>query len=469
MASGIAADRPTTESHYAGVALFLHVFLPVYAGLLIASAANLIDPMVRHDDFPALLADGARFYDKTLNEGRWVNYWWHLRGIAWPAWANYLLYQALWACFAAAAALNCRGRDGQLWYTIVLGWIIVLAPAALLISLWYNTLILGLALVALYAVLAERSTLQTARLMLLPFVPLTLMAYTTYPLLLLVICLSKHDAPRGAADLTKTLSTFVLSFALGVLAIYSINWAVHGVFGVPMAAWRAASPATDVTSAVANLGQLWDFILKTAMVLAFNFPVLVVCHCAALLGALALLARHAPWEAAYLISGIVIGLALLAAQAISSGVSIPARTGIFLWVFYCILIMRGAIILRGRGRLYAPLGRIFLLAVIASYTWQSFAHSQKYLGWQAMTRDIAGQIGPGTKPVYIWGDVMALPEAMLAGIQRPRALSWRLEYLTGRHAYLCAITPADCAQRPPPATVADWVVDGDTLILPDGP
>ncbi|MEL6435067.1 MAG: hypothetical protein AAFQ28_14845, partial [Pseudomonadota bacterium] len=57
------------------------------------SLPNLADPMIRFDDYPAYFADPTHFYMKTLSEGRWVNYWWHLRGFVTPSWANFALYQ----------------------------------------------------------------------------------------------------------------------------------------------------------------------------------------------------------------------------------------------------------------------------------------------------------------------------------------------------------------------------------------
>ena len=64
---------------------------------------------MRHDDFPALLLIPELYYTKTLTEGRWINYLWHLRTFETPAWANYLLYQAGWSVFAGAVAIHVIG------------------------------------------------------------------------------------------------------------------------------------------------------------------------------------------------------------------------------------------------------------------------------------------------------------------------------------------------------------------------
>ena len=71
----------------------------------------------------------------------------------------------------------------------ILAVIIIVAPPATMISLWFNTLLPGLGLVALYAVLGVILSQSLHRALLLPFVIAGFMAYTTYPLLLLTVCL----------------------------------------------------------------------------------------------------------------------------------------------------------------------------------------------------------------------------------------------------------------------------------------
>ena len=93
----------------------LVVCIITYAALMLASFANLLDPMIRHDDFPALLAAPDGYYIKTLEEGRWVNYLWHLRDFTPPAWVNFTLYQVLWAVFGAALAVTARGLFCRSW------------------------------------------------------------------------------------------------------------------------------------------------------------------------------------------------------------------------------------------------------------------------------------------------------------------------------------------------------------------
>ncbi|MBL4750894.1 MAG: hypothetical protein JKX71_10000 [Amylibacter sp.] len=214
-----------------------------YLVIMLVSGNQALDPMIRHDDYPALLADPSGFYIKTLTEGRWLNYWWHLRGLVTPSWLNYALYQFFWVTFAGASAVNACKHNSPLSYVTALSIMIAIASPALLISLWFNTLIPGLGLVALFAVLANYLSHKSTQYMLLLFVPATLMAYTAYPFLLLGICLTASTRQRSLRDLSILVILFVISFALGIMLIYGLNYFEHSVFGMKMAEWRNPAPA----------------------------------------------------------------------------------------------------------------------------------------------------------------------------------------------------------------------------------
>ncbi|MEO0401776.1 MAG: hypothetical protein AAF214_05320, partial [Pseudomonadota bacterium] len=92
---------PTRRSKVTTPDMFWSVLAVAVVGVVLISLPNLRDPMMRYDDFPALLADPSGFWAKTLHEGRWINYLWHLREIVTPAWLNFAVYQLLWATFAA--------------------------------------------------------------------------------------------------------------------------------------------------------------------------------------------------------------------------------------------------------------------------------------------------------------------------------------------------------------------------------
>lgn len=414
-----------------------------YLALMIASAPNLLDPLVRHDDFPALLADPSGFYIKTLNEGRWLNYWWHLRGIVTPSWLNFAIYQMFWAIIAGATAVNACGRAESRWYTIALALMISVAPSAFLMSLWFNTLIPGLGIVALFAVLATVLSPGKLRLLLVLFVPVTLMAYTTYPVLLLTICLTSRDLRRSWRDLIKLVAMFIFSFALGILLIYCLNYLEHGVFGIPMAEWRHPSPARDLASFLTNCTLFLDYLGKSAVTLAFDISPFIALHGVLLVGGLIILGRADPWITLYIITGLLVGFGLLALQIVLTGIDIPVRAITFFWVIYCIVCIRAALVVQLRSWLFTRLVGIVLVLIIASYLLLTSLQYRIFREWQAQTKDMATQTA-GDGPIYVIGSYETLSGAKKANIQDSDGLGSRLTYLTGRTVFICQKKPHDC-------------------------
>lgn len=414
-------------------------------GVFAVSLPNLTDPMIRYDDFPALLADPSGFWEKTLHEGRWVNYLWHERGFVTPSWLNFAAYQALWAVFAACLAVVALGRNASPWFCGILALTIVIAPPATLIALWFNTLLPGLALVALYAWLGCRLSPQLHRLLLLPFVVVTFMAYTTYPLLLLAVCLAR-SGHRSLRDLVGVLALFTFSFAAAVLSVYTINLQVHGVFGVPLADWRDATPAADLSGLIANLPLVRDSFGDFLEAASFGFGPAIYFHLGLLTLASLVLLRRAPTEAAYLHAGLWIGIALVVVQVLKMGAMVPPRGFIFAWVFYAILIVRAAQLLCADQKLPGRLMQNAVLLILGSYLLQTFQQYATYRPWQQETRALAARIATIDGPVTITGDVTALPSAQAAFVQNGLGLVFRMEQLAGRTVALCAKTTCDAAK-----------------------
>mgnify|MGYP003662766973 CR=1 FL=1 len=413
--------------------------------VLVISLPNLADPMIRHDDFPAFFADPEGFWYKTLHEGRWVSYFWHLRGFQTPAWLNFAVYQACWALLAAAIATLSLGRSGLTWFSGALALMILASPSAALISLWFNTLLPGLALVALFAALGCRLSNRQMRLLLPPFVALTFMSYTTYPLILLCICLLRTER-RSLLDLISLLALFAASFAGAVLLTYAINWQVHGVFGVPLAPWRDATPAADVAGMLANLPKLGESLVDFAMRTSYEFVPALLYHILLLIGATVVVARRNALEALYLHAGLFTGLALVAVQVMKVGAIAPPRAFIFVWIFYAVLAVRAACILTAQSGLAGRMGRNAVALVILSYLLQVGVQYADYRPWQHETRAISRAAMAHDGDIYVFGDPARGPAAQQAFLQTGEALHYRMQQLAQRHVIFCARTPADCAE-----------------------
>ena len=419
----------------------------VLGAALLMSALNLMDPMIRHDDYPAFFGDAAAFWNKTLHEGRWLNYIWHLREVVTPAWLNFVVYQGLWAVFVASLAVVASGPKGATWFTIVLALMMMVSPSAMLISLWFNTLIPGLAVVALFAFLACRVTSATLRGLLPLFVIASFMAYTTYPLLLLAVCIAKTQ-DRSLRDLAGLMALFCVSFVLAVLTVYAINWQVHGVFGVPVAEWREPTAANGLAGMMENLPKL----LETFQIIfhrnGFGFAPLIGFIPVLLIAAFFVLRRKAPMEALYLLAGLSVGIALVVVQVLKLGVLVPPRAFIFAWVFAALTIVRAVQLLSVTDGLYGRLGRNAALLVIGVYFIMIFLFYGEFRTWRADTNALAQEMSVIDGDVFVYGDPSQITSGKDAGIQSREALPFRLKLLTGRDVITCNTTPDLCPAQP---------------------
>lgn len=416
------------------------VLMIALVGVLVVSLPNLIDPMIRYDDYPALLALPSWFWGKTLGEGRWINYLWHLRSLVTPSWLNFAVYQVLWAVLAAALAVaateQTEDRSEDRWFAGLLALFIAVAPPATAIVLWFNTLIPGLAIVALYAVLGCKISQGWHRALLLPFTIVTFMTYATYPLILLAVCLFRTER-RSLFDLAGLLALFVVSFAVAVMVAYAINWQIHGVFGIPLADWRDPNPASDLAGIIANLPMLKYTFWALLESMSFGLGPLAGIHFMILTLATAYLARLAPKEALYLHAGLWIGVALTAAQVLKLGVQVPPRSFAFAWILYAAIVVRATTLLSRDSALLGRIGRNISLLIVIGYMVVTFFFFTTFRAWQSETRELAQAVLQTNGNIIVTGNVMELSSASLAGIQSELALSFRIKQLTGHEIIIC--------------------------------
>ncbi len=424
---------------------------PTLAIALLAVAAmsvmNLIDPMMRHDDYPAFFADGPAFWNKTLHEGRWLNYIWHLREVVTPAWLNFAVYQGLWALFVASLAVVASGPKGATWYTAVLALMMLVSPSEMLISLWFNTLIPGLAVVALFGFLACRVSNRTLRTLLPGFVIVSFMGYTTYPLLLLAICIARTE-DKSLRDLAALLFLFCASFVAAVLTVYAINWQVHGIFGVPVADWREPTGASGLSGMLANLPKLAETFEIIFNRNGFGFAPLIGLMPVLTVVAFWVLIKRAWIEALYLMAGLAVGLALMVLQVLKIGVIVPPRAFIFAWIFSALAIVRAVQLLSEKENLLGRLGRNAILLVPSVYLILAFGFYSGFVAWQSETRMIAQEISQQDGNVFVYGDPSKITVAEEAGIQSYKALPFRLKQLTGKTVTTCNTQADACPPKP---------------------
>lgn len=428
---------------------FLFLTGVTYAVLLLVSWPQLADPLIRFDDFPAYFGDEHLFYEKTLSEGRWLNYWWIARPFIWSPTTNFMLYQLAWAVFAAAASMNALGPDARQFHKMALASIIALSPQAFLISGWFNTLVLGAWLIAVYAVISLFVSNRTMRWLFVIFAPISMMAYSTYPLLLIALCLTRHDARRSLADLAGIVALLAACIGLGMLLMYTINYFAHGVFGIAIAEWREPSPATTITSLIANAERLMpQFMGRLFISSAFGIVAIGVLNVSLLVVALGLLMKKRPSLAFYIATGIGVSVALIAIHGLKEGVAVPMRALVSVWVFFAIALIKSlADFETERSRNAISVG---LIVVGAIYAGQILKHSGLFVLWQSESRAIALAIPQDVEAAFVYGEVTAIPGVINAYIHHPLGLTERIRLFSGVTTHPCDMVVEIVCEGVPP-------------------
>lgn len=421
---------------------FPAIWLIALATALLANWPQLGDPFVRHDDFPVLTGDAAAYYEKTLAEGRWLNYLWALRPVGFSPVINYFLYLVGWSAFAAAFATLAVKPP---LYRVFLAVLIVLTPQAYELSQWFSTTLPGVWLLALHAGLSLARPRWSVPFM-LAFVPLTFSAYPTFPFIVLATALTTTRKWRTPVAL------FLVSFALAVLIAYGLNWLNHGYFVIKIAAWRNPDPATTFAEALENLAALVPFVFLTMKSLGMGHTEIGLAILTISTLAFWLVFTRDPRAAALAVTPIALGLTLLTLNQAQSGVPIPVRATVFVWIGASLALVRAAMILPRRS-----IG-IGVLIVITGFLGYQFIRNHLVLfeRWQTSTRALAATVPTDAEAVHVYGERWTIDGAADAAIQSDDGLSSRLRILTGLPVTICL---ENCEDTP----------DGGTFVirLPD--
>ncbi|WP_170760240.1 hypothetical protein [Ruegeria lacuscaerulensis] len=456
---------------------FAWLSLLCFVAMLLLYLPLILDPFVRHDDFPALLGTLEMAYAKTLDEGRWLNYWWQFRPVLWSSPVNFILYLAAWSLFSASTAVILLDREVGGWYKGYFALFISFSLPAYLISFWFNTLLPGVWVVALYAIAAAFLSHRTALALLIVAVPLSFMAYPSYPFLLLTLILLSRKAPKSYKSMAITLGVFIASLALGVLTVYSLNYIYHGVFGIPVAEWRSPTEVNSVADLLENIQKQKDFLIFTlkqvgggvadhGMAMQFLFA-----------AAWVLMFIWNRYLGVAILVAVIAGLVPLVGKALMSGVQVPLRALGWVWILFGFSLVSVAVHLSKTPGRWLNVTRItilyvvfFKLLIIGKGSFLLIPH------WQNATRDLANEVPEVAQNVYIYGDYWGLEGARHANIQTSEGLRLRLRYLTGAEVYICDEKPQDCEDVSPPFHPRDWthvpvveVEDQNAFVLIPGP
>ncbi|MDA7427608.1 hypothetical protein PGB28_03995 [Primorskyibacter aestuariivivens] len=399
---------------------WLPVALIALAVLVALAVPQFLDPFVRHDDYSALFGTPEGYVVKALGEMRWLGMLWHMRGWIWPAPVNFALFMALSVIWSAAFAVQFSAPTRAIW---VASAVALLAAANVLTvpqSLWFNTLIPGMAVLAAYALACLRMGVKARLMLLFPTVFLSFLSYTTYPMLAVLTCLADPEM-HTRRRIKHALILLCLGVAAAILLSLSLNYLARGELIPKVENWRHAN--TNETPE--RLAEFIEIIARQVMDFRWSALMLVISYPIACI----ILWRNRPEPVLFTLLILIFGgLPLIALSAVG-GIRMTAYAFIFVpatLVYAIALAFRSSL-----------LGRVVLVALCITSLVETSLYYRKFTDWQADTRAISALVPSGAQTIYIYGPPLDMRASNTAGLIYPEDIILRLKYLTGREVILC--------------------------------
>ena len=325
--------------------------------------------------------------------------------------------------------------------------LIAISPQAYLIAGWYNTLGAGIWIIAVFALVAYYGSARTARWALLILGPVSMLAYTTYPLVMAALVFVRKDMRRSLTDAVLLTALVGLSIVLGMLLMYTINFYHYGIFGLEIAEWRTPSPARDLQSLLANLDVVLDFlslIYPAHGVGMEGFGIFVTLLLAA---AMLVVIKAYPAEGLYLLLGFSVALGVLVANGLKEGVELPVRASIGTWTFLAIGLARATQILAERSNSrVVPLATAMFAAL---YSGHLLKNTHMFTPWLTETRAFAESLPQDVEEFAVYGHIWGFPGAHEANIQHYYGLTARIRQVAGLSGLYCDNPFETCHAEPP--------------------
>lgn len=452
-------DRPRCElnrlAHYCAIALdrldrsFLLYVVLILLGLY--GLGQLTAPFVAHDDFDWLLSGFDQGFEtpfsKAGSEGRWGNF-------VWSKFSHYLSVKAAFGLYLVAFSIMCamisRVITGA---TSVLGALLVfLSPMTAETMQWPVTQVTGVVVTIFGCLAMLRATSDGPRRLVMAIaVVVGFLFYPSFGPLFLLMYASLCAGSKRSVVLGGVV--YVASFASAILLVFTLNYMFHGKFSITPAAWREATPLMEGGSFYANVERYfsWFVALKTL------WPALLG-GAAAFIMCFVYRVRLRQCASVLLFAAMLLGID--ASLSVVSGLSMPLRSTVWLWLMLCIPVI---FLIRERRTLL--IGLLLTLPLLYSGVegWRSVYSGTSHV-YPAMERTgleiarvQAANVGR-FDDVILFGDVHANPT--LARVHSNRALRNYLYkdlllYTRSCDEVLCAKIQDVVAQR---QEVPQWLI-----------
>lgn len=435
--TAIPSAAATPDRRTALLLRLLGIWAVLVVGYLFLLPEQFADPFVRNDDYPALFGQPERFWWKTAAEGRWVNWLWTARPVIFDPTVLFAIYLGAWFWAWAAVAVAMTREQSTPVLALVLAAAFAVAPHGVIIHNWFNTLIpanLILAAVATVALFGSRRSAEWAMVLAIP--PM-LMCHSAYPFLLMaIVAVARRPESRlwGAVRLSLL---FCASLAAALLAIFAINWLVHGHFSIVPSPFRQPNPIEGVEGLAENARRAFNALVQGVGRAFFNAnDMLLVAYGAAAVALLSLPAEERGRRDRLLLA-FAASLAVPFVHTLQSGMSWPPRAYATTWTVPVALVAIASVAAASRIRAVIFGALVLAAAVLGTAFWVLF-WDLRAEPFQTESRAIAARIEAIAEPgdhLLVGGIVTGLESGV--ELQTAYGFEQRILLLTGVQPHLC--------------------------------
>ncbi|MDU4702202.1 MAG: hypothetical protein E6Y14_05235 [Haemophilus parainfluenzae] len=366
----------------------------IFVLCFIYMTGQLSTPYIRHDDWEFmiyLLPDMPHHgtpWDKTLWEGRWINYLWSFIARDYSVNTNYLFFIVGYSLFSWSVGFYFSTKQlDRLLISIASFFCSAYAD----LSLWPATLSPSIWLLFFIVLLFK---FYRNNWLLIIFFPLLVMSYA--PLVAVCFILLFSNFKSSFREKVKFGFIYYIGYVFGVLIIYILNYKYHGFLGVQVAEWRHPNPLVSFESFIVNFKKLLGFWIE----LVKEYKIYIVFS---LVLSFFLIKNGRKENLLNLYLSLFFIIVIESSLSLYTGVDIPVRAIIWPWFFFVSMaaISLSSINIKNRS------GGLLLLILLISYGFGRWYEFYTYESKHARFEEFLGATlrSQEHRDVYVCGDV----------------------------------------------------------------
>ncbi|WP_281701475.1 hypothetical protein [Acetobacter malorum] len=405
--------RINSQKEYSALFQGFGVFLAIILLFLVSSGATQ-HIYFEHDDwdFMTKLAPGmvpyASPWQKTLSEGRWVNWVWSLQANNLPARFIYCLYILGYCllCWLSSCLISSK-----FFYRMLIAFLLFFSVPFSSLSLWSATLT---PMVWLSALFVFSILIVGFNLFLFAFYNIVIfLSYSAMISSITLIVLSIF--PYFCVEIVLF---YGVSYLLGVLTSFFLNKVFHGKFGIIFEGWRKAHPLHGLEDLKINILKVSHFWIDCFSIYKIEFIISFFI----LLSAFYFNRR----QTIQFVFGSFIVFLFETLIQVASGLDVPVRSTYWIWCFF---IGAFSVFIRAEGsdtrikRSVAFLGAVPIIGSGVLIWSETIQHSTKVSEYEYYLKNRIEATGAAT--VYACGDNQTVPALKDRSYRALRLAMWK--------------------------------------------